>query len=337
MKLLIICGPTATGKTDLAIKLAHKFDAEIISADSRQVYHGMDIGTGKDLPTKETIEKLRVSVQYRAHEYSVAPYKVFGVPIWLYDVVGPDEPFSVSLFKHLAQAIIAHADKSNKLAILVGGAGLYIDSLFTERETFTVPPDSKLRQKLSVLAISDLQKLVAQEAPQVWQELNVSDRRNPRRLVRKIEIADFQKAHPSVQIKFSGRSVNLLKTSDNILRIGLTSTYPELYQRIDARVDKRISQGLVSEIERLLSAGYTWEMPGLDALGYKQWKDYFQMGKDETRKQQIIKRWKYDEHGYARRQMTWFRKTSKIIWFDVADDDHVAKIEELVYKWYTIK
>lgn len=341
-KLLVICGPTATGKTALALELAGKFSGELVAADSRQVYRGMDIGTGKDLPVKETIDQQRFIVEYRGRVYGLAPYRMAGVPIWLYDVVDPDAGFSVALFRTLAQAVIARTQAAGKLPILVGGTGLYIESLFAERETFTVPPDPELREQLSKLDITHLQKLVKEAVPEVWQSLNASEKANPRRLVRKIEIAGFRKKFPDNRIDYTSRSAKTLLHQVDLLQIGLATAYPELYVRIDARVDKRIGQGVLREIHHLLNSGFSWDQPAFAALGYKQWrgcfvrvKDGWKITDDERQILSAIQRWKFAEHAYARRQLTWFRKNSAIRWFDVSVLGVTGKIVDLVRSWYT--
>ncbi len=159
-KVLIICGPTATGKTKLAARLAKRFNGELVSADSRQVYRGMDLTTGKERPD---------------------------VPIWLYDVANPDEDFSVSHWVKLANAAISDIHKRNKLPIVVGGTGLYIRALLSPMETIDIPPNKKLREKLQKLTVRELQKMIPRG------NMNESDWNNPRRLVRRIEILRSRK------------------------------------------------------------------------------------------------------------------------------------------------
>ena len=160
MKLLIICGPTATGKTALAAKLAKKFNGELISADSRQVYRGRDLETNKERPA--------------------SPAGGPDVPIWLYDVVNSGEEFGVSQWVKLARLAIENIPKRNKLPIVVGGTGLYIKALLEPFETIDIPPDFKLRKKN--LSVQQLQRMVPRG------NMNESDWNNPRRLIRKIEI-----------------------------------------------------------------------------------------------------------------------------------------------------
>jgi len=263
-KLLVICGPTATGKTALAAALAKKFDGELISADSRQVYRGMDIVTGKDRPD---------------------------VPIWLYDVVNPDEEFSVSHWVRLANNAIADIQKRNKLPIVVGGTGLYIHALLNPLETIDIPPNRRLRKKLQSMTAHELQKMISRG------DMNQSDWNNPRRLIRKIEIA---------------QSKLILGTQThtyNCLLIGLTAPLPVLYQRIDKRLADRKRAGMEAEIAGLL-AKYDRHSPSMSSIGL-------------------------NEHGYARRQMTWFKKQPDIHWFTITKSGYQSDVTAEVSKWYT--
>lgn len=218
-KLLIICGPTATGKTKLAALLAKKFNGELISADSRQVYRGMDLTTGKERPD---------------------------VPTWLYDVVDPNEDFSVSHWVRLARETIADIQKRKKLPVVVGGTGLYIKALLEPFETIDIPPDKQLRQKLETLSVEELQTMVDRG------NMNDSDWSNPRRLIRKIEITKSKKP------------VRLQKPYKAFV-IGLTAPLRDLDERIDKRLQERKKQGLNEEIQRLLKK-YRPNLPAMSAL-----------------------------------------------------------------------
>ena len=156
----------------------------------------------------------------------------------------------------------------------------------------------------------------------MWGLLNDSDRNNPHRLIRKIEIA-----------KSGIIKLNKPKEKDyDICWIGLTSSFTFLYHRIDKRVEKRVKQGMVEEVKKLLKSGYTWDLPSMSALGYRQWKEYI---KGDATMEDVIKKWKFDEHGYARRQMTWFKRNKDIYWFDISKDGFEKNIESLVRSWYT--
>ncbi len=262
-KLLVICGPTATGKTTLAARLAKEFNGELISADSRQVYRGMDLTTGKERPD---------------------------VPIWLYDVVNPDDEFSVSHWVKLAEDAILDIRGRNKLPIVVGGTGLYIKALLDPFETIDIPRDEKLRNKLQKLSVSELQKMLPRS------NMNQSDWNNPRRLIRKIEIKKYKKL------------THKKKEFDSFM-IGLAAPLPILYERIDRRLEERMKQGMNEEIEKLIQK-YGRDVAAMSAIGL-------------------------NEHAYARRQMTWFRRMPDIHWFDITKNSYEREIIKTVRTWYT--
>jgi len=297
-KILIICGPTATGKTSLAVSLAKRFAGEPISADSRQVYLGMDIGTGKD--------KDQVSV-----------------PLWLTDIISPKKQFNVFDWLVLANEKIKNIWQQGKLPIVVGGTGLYIKSLVDGIDTLTIAPDKKLREELNQLSVSDLQIRLKEVDSRVFEAMNQSDRNNPRRLVRKIEISLSSKRGPRVK-----------KFKADFLIIGLTASRDILYQRIDQRVKKRLELGLTDEIKRLLKEGVGWSAPGMNTLAYKEFQPFFEKKESLTK---IVERWKLDEHAYARRQATWFKKDGRINWFDITEKDFTEMVTKLVKKWYSEK
>jgi tRNA dimethylallyltransferase len=263
-KLLVICGPTATGKTALAAYLAKRFNGELISADSRQVYRGMDLVTGKDHPD---------------------------VPIWLYDVVDPDDDFSVSQWVKLAIHAMNDIQGRKKIPIVVGGTGLYINALLKPFETLDIPPDKKLREKLYALPVSILQTMIERG------NINDSDWNNPRRLVRRIEVYKSKK-HPQQEAP-----------KYDCLIIGVMASNPILDARIDKRIQERKENGMDKEIAKL-RAQYDAQLPSMSAIGI-------------------------NEHAYARRQMTWFKKQEGIHWFDITDPDYQDNVTELITGWYT--
>lgn len=300
-KLLVICGPTATGKTELAVKLAKEFNGELISADSRQVYKGMDIGTGKD---REKLED---------------------IPLRLLDIADPDQNFSVAQYQDLAWKAIEDIWKRNKLPILVGGTGLYIKAVVDGIETKGIPQDWDLRKKLESLPLKDLQKKLEEIDSKKWHSMNSSDQSNPRRLIRAIEIAMYRKSK-------NHYDTMTYHSSLDVLIIGLTAPNKILYQRIDERVEKRVKQGIIDEIQSLLDKGYSWDLPSMSGLGYRVWKDFFDK---KATKEETIQKWKFDEHSYARRQLTWFKKDKRINWFDITSFSYKENINKQIKTWFS--
>ncbi|HUD20378.1 MAG TPA: tRNA (adenosine(37)-N6)-dimethylallyltransferase MiaA [Patescibacteria group bacterium] len=326
-KILVICGPTGAGKTAAAIHLATLLNGELVSADSRQVYKEMDIGTGKDLPRKSKIKNLEFNIDFRNKNYELFAYDMFGVPIWMYDVVLPNEDFSVSHFQSLATSVIKNIWSRSKLPILVGGTGFYIDALLNPPDTISVPRNDKLREELLTLSSDALQLKLNTINPQILASMNNSDRNNPRRLVRRIEL--------EVNIN-TDYMVSKIPVSD-VLMIGLTMPKQKLDKKIDARVDARVEDGIIREIQDLLGAGYSWNIPSMSGLGYSQWKTYFEARVGDRKKLigAIIHEWKTAEQHYAKRQLTWFKKRKTIIWYDSSIVGYERDIAERVNAWYT--
>lgn len=301
-KLLIISGPTATGKTALAIKMAQEFNGEIISADSRQIYKGMDIGTGKDHPQD--------------------------IKIHLIDLITPDQKFSVADYQKLALQKIKEIQLKNKLPIIVGGTGFYIDSIINQSyDTFSVKPKKILRYFLNKLPISVLQKIYCFLNKNSYLKLNNSDKNNPYRLIRKIEISILSNKKVSPLLSKGG-----LGGDFDYLHLSLTAPNKYLYQKIDSRVEKRITEGVLTEIKNLLKK-YQWTDPGLNTLAYKEFKPYFK-NKNQQTVDEFIKKWKFNEHAYARRQKTWFKKRINTKFIDVTKPKFNEITQSLVKKWY---
>lgn len=298
-KLLIIAGPTATGKTKLAFKLAEKYNGELISADSRQVYIGMDIGTGKNKPKSS-----RISIHG-------------------YDLVDPKEEFSVAHFQKLAGKTINKIHKKNKLPILVGGSGLYIKAISDGINLSSIPQNPKLRKSLNKKTTSELFEILARVDPTKSANLNNSDKNNPRRLIRAIEIAA---SNPN-------KAQRVKTPSYNTLMIGLQAPKKILNNKIKIRVKKRLDQGFEQEVSNLFKKGVFWQDQSMNTLGYKQWRDYLEKKVD---REEAINNWIIAEQKYAKRQMTWFKKVNNINWFDITDKDFAKKVDSLVKKWYSV-
>lgn len=309
-KILIICGPTATGKTSFSIELARKFSGEIISADSRQVYQGMDIVTGKDLPPEAKSTASLIKWKDRFLKY----YLINKVKIWLYDVVKPSESFNVSFWHECAQLVISDILSRNKLPIVVGGTGLYLKSLIYDLSAISIPPDQQLRQSLSNKSTRHLFDYLASLNAEVASKLNNSDRNNPRRLIRQIEIIS------------SGRLPQThLSSAYSFLSLGLTAPTAYLFKYADKRILTRLSQGAIQEATRIASV-YSSHHPSFSACGYSV-----------LLTPNPIANWQKKEHAYIRRQLTWFKKQLSIRWFDITKSDWQIFAEEAVFKWYNLK
>lgn len=283
MKTVIIAGPTATGKTDLAIRLGHDFKGIILNADSRQVYKRMDIGTNKG-NVKENGDDIKLSSEvikgYDLEESGVSGY--------LFNLINPDQQFDLAKFQKLALEIIG---KSQRLPFLTGGTGLYLDSLIKGYVLVPQGPDSLLRQELSELSLVELQNRLQNINSEVYAKLNDSDSHNPRRLIRLIEknLVPYPVVSPN---------------NSNLDSLILYPKYnrEELYKKIDMRVEFMFEQGLVAEVKSLLSQGYE-KSPALMGIGYKEVRAYLNGTLDLNQCKIQIKQ---GHKNYAKRQITWF-------------------------------
>ena len=299
-KVLVICGPTATGKTSLAIYLAKKFDGELVSADSRQVYKMMDIGTGKEWGD--------------------------GIKIWGYDLIDPKKEFSVARYLKFANNIIEDIQRRGRLPILVGGTGLYIKGVIDGIPTVDVPRNKKLRGRLSEKTPENLYEMLSQIDAIRAGSLNSSDKRNPRRLIRAVEVATWM-IDNSKKLSKGNES----HRDRSVLFLGLYAPKDFLDKKIEERVDGRVKRGVKMEIEKLLEIGVNWDDQSMMSLGYRQWRGYFEKTKS---KEAVINDWKKEERRYARRQITWFKKDKRLQWFDITEPKLRYNVEKLVKKWY---
>jgi len=301
-KILVICGPTAIGKTSLGFKLAKMFDGEIISADSRQVYKHMDIGTGKEWNNE--------------------------VKIWGYDLVEPTENFNVSEYFKQMKIVIDAIWNRNKLPILVGGTGLYIKSLIDGIATVDIPKNSSLRESLEKMSIEEMFDKLAVLDSLKAASMNSSDKKNSRRLVRAIEVAVWN-IENSTQKKVVEKRKKILDKDVNVLMIGLLADQNILFKNIKNRVEKRMNEGFIDEVEMLLRMGVSWKNQSMNSLGYKESEAFFKYGLSY---EEFTAEWERNEMKYVKRQLTWFKKDKRINWFDIADKNQVAN---LVKKWYS--
>ncbi len=328
MKLLAICGPTATGKTDLGIFLAKKFHGEIISADSRQVYKAMDIITGKDIAENSEFRIQNSELGIKNDKLSVGYRLKNEIPIWLVDIVGIEYSFNVGEYAKIAEKIIEDISSREKLPIIVGGTGLYIKSLLYPLQLITIAPNLKLRGKLSKLDREELKDYLQKINPRKWHSMNHSDRMNPRRLIRAIEISlDTKSSSPA-----DFNTKQYLSNNKDALIIGLTLPKEKLNQRIDERINKRMKKGALKEAQTILQEKFSDNLPSLSSTGYRQLKNYLE---GKTSLADTILHWQIVEHAFAKRQLTWFKKMETIDWYDVSNNNYPEKIERSVKKWYT--
>jgi len=276
-KLVVILGPTASGKTDLAVKLAKKFNGEIVSADSRQIYKKMDIGTAK--PSKK--EKRLV-------------------PHHLIDLIKPNQRFNAAVYKRLALKAIKDVENRNKMPFLVGGTGLYIKSIIDNINFPAVPAQKKLRKNLENKTEKELFKIYSKLDPEGAKFI---DKNNKRRLIRAIEVCKVTKK-PFWKQREKGR--NLF----NALIIGIKLPKKELEKRIKIRIEKMFKLDLEREVKNLTKK-YGWEISPFQTIGYQEWKDYFnkKSGRNDVKKQVILHTLQF-----SKRQMTWFKKNKRIKW-----------------------
>ncbi|HVN67397.1 MAG TPA: tRNA (adenosine(37)-N6)-dimethylallyltransferase MiaA, partial [Candidatus Sulfotelmatobacter sp.] len=292
MKPVILFGPTAVGKTALAIKLAKELNGEIVSADSMQVYRGLDIGTAK--PTLEERQ---------------------GIPHHLIDIRDPDEEWTVSDFVEEVKRLNGQIVKRGKLPMVVGGTGLYLWSLLEGFSFPITPADKDVRARLEKLEAPTLYSLLSKTDPAAASKIHANDKK---RLIRALEVYELTGKPISELQKF-----RLSPTSNYSLPptpyslIGLDLPRPELYARIEQRVDGMIAKGLIAEVKGLLAKGYAKELNSFQALGYKEVVDFLDGKWDE--KTMVAELKKRTRH-FARRQLTWFRRFQDVKWVAPNED-----------------
>lgn len=287
-KIIVILGPTASGKTDLSLALAKKFNGEIVSADSRQVYKKMNIGTAKP-----------------AGEWNKKEYIVGGVPHHLMDIVDPGKDFSLADYKNLATQAVKDILNKKKLPIVVGGTGLYIQTLIENLDIPKVEPSKQLRKQLEKKTLPELVKMLEKIDPASAKKI---DLKNPRRVLRALEVFIL-----SGESFFNQRTKS--KPMYQVLQIGIDWSREELFKRINARVDKQITEGLVEETKKL-AGKYKWNIPSMSGIGYKQIGFYLRGEMSLAEAVEILKR---DTRHYAKRQMTWFKRDKNIVWIKNSD------------------
>lgn len=318
-KLLVICGPTATGKTSLALHLARNIDAALLSADSRQIFRHMDIGTGKDIPVGFVQQDAA-----RLDQASLPDFYTDGtVDLWGYDLVDPDGWYSVADYIRDMRSVVSYLWSEDRLPIIVGGSGHYIDSLIAPPESVGVPPDMRLRRSLDGVDVATLAKKLQSVDVGRYERMNMSDRHNPRRLLRALEVSTYLESNDAPD------QIDDLEA--DVLWVGLMLPLPELKKRIHRRVLARVDAGMEDEVRHLMEEYSDWSHPAFAVTGYRLMRLYIE---GSISLDAMIDAWTQDEYAYARRQMTWFRRQAAITWFDVTDPTNRDAIADLVQNWY---
>lgn len=289
-KVIVICGPTASGKTVLSIELAKQINGEIVSADSMQIYKDMDIGTAK--PTKEEMQ---------------------GINHYLIDFVSPDERYSVADYKQDAKKAIREILKKGKVPIIVGGTGLYIDSLIYEIEYPNIKFDEEYRKKLEKEAEENgLEKLYEKAKEIDIEAIQKISKNDKKRVLRILEIYHATGKNKTEQEKESRKK----EIEFDYKVYALKWDREKLYERINKRVDIMLEQGLIEEVKGVCEK-YNKFPTAMQGLGYKEVIEYLE---NKTTKEEMIKKIKQETRRYAKRQMTWFKKNKQTIWLNAEDE-----------------
>ncbi len=289
--VIVIGGPTASGKSGLAIKLAKKINGEIISADSMQIYKDMNIGTAK-----------------------VTEEEMKGITHYMLDIVSPEERYSVSTYKKEAEKAIEEILEKGKIPIIVGGTGLYIESLIYGIEFQDEKIDEQYRKQLDTIAeIEGLEKLYCEATKIDSQAMEKISKNDKKRIIRVLEIY-----HKTGKTK-TEQEIESRKTEIkyNYKSFAITMDRNKLYQRIEKRVDQMIENGLIQEVENIRKK-YNKFPTAMQGLGYKEVIEYLE---NKTTKEEMVEKLKKETRHYAKRQLTWFRKYKEIIWLDGEEEE----------------
>ena len=285
-KAIVICGPTASGKTALSIELAKKIDGEIVSCDSMQIYKEMDIGTAK--PTLEEMQ---------------------GIKHYMIGIISPNERYSVADYKKDAKKAIREILNKGKVPIVVGGTGLYIDSLIYEIEYQDIEFDKEYREHLEKevkeKGLEELYNVAKEIDPEAIEKISKNDKK---RILRILEIY-----HATGENKTEQERKSRQKEVEYDYKVyALNMDREKLYDRINKRVDKMIEEGLIQEVEKIYKK-YNDFPTAMQGLGYKEVVEYLE---GKLTKEEMIEKIKQETRRYAKRQLTWFRKNKQTIWLD---------------------
>jgi tRNA dimethylallyltransferase len=342
-KIIVILGPTSSGKSDIAIKIAKKFNGEVISADSRQIYRGMDIGTGKVPCSKFKAQSSKPQLKIKKYKDI---YYSDTIPHYMIDIINPRTNYNVAKFKRQAEKIIADVLRRGKLPIICGGTGFWIQAIVDDVNFPEVKPDWKLRQKLEKNSTEKLFSMLKKLDPK---RAKTIDRKNKVRLIRAIEIAKVLGkvpvfSNPKLVIRNSDKNnsnYQLPITNYDFLQIGLKISKGRLYKNIEKRVLTRFKQGVIKEIEKLRSSGLSWKkiqsfglvyfwiplylqkklskslaLRNSKSLALGRKKPSFRLKSLASEKKFLIEKVIQAEKNYAKRQMTWFKRDKRIKWLE---------------------
>ena len=298
-KIVVILGPTSAGKSAVAIRLAREFNGEVVSVDSRQIYRGMDVGTGKVEPDRpgEIPQYFAGRGKFSAGS---TPFISNGIKHWMLDIVSPKTIFSAAQFKKKADKIILDIIKREKLPILCGGTGFWIQSIVDNVTYPEVKPDWNLRKVLEKKSVEELFVMLKKLDPKRAENI---DAKNPVRLIRAIEICQTlgqvpkEKSNPQYQA----------------LQIGVSVPKEKLHAKIQKRLDDRWKAGMIKEVQTLHEKGLSWKKIQSFGLGYFWIPEYLQ---EKISLEELYERVYLAEKDYAKRQMTWFQRDKRILWLE---------------------
>ena len=307
-EIIAVVGPTASGKTGFALKIAQRFltqhsksnysGVDLISVDSRQIYQGLEILSGADVPDYFSRVPSNEVDNFAYYKHKTAPITLHGISI-----INFDQDWSVAHFKDFATQIICNSFRNNRLVILVGGTGLYHQHLFSTDSNLYIPPNQKVRAAAEEMSLGELQKWLETIHKEKFLSLNNSDKNNPRRLVRAIEIATGTSTDETAQ----------LPENITVTTYGMQLSLAEVEQKIMQRVEQRFCTGVVSEAENLSKICLIKDLTVCSTLGLQELTDFI-AGRIDA--EQCKVNWALREYQYAKRQLTWFKRRTDIIWLD---------------------
>lgn len=299
--LIIVAGPTAVGKSEVAVALAKRIRGSIISADSMQVYRGMDIGSAK-----------------------ITPLEMQGVPHYLIDILMPDDEFHVVRFQGLAKKSVDEIRLMGRIPILCGGTGFYIQSLLYDIDFTEESSNGKIRADLTRIAETEgserLHEMLMEIDPEAAEEIHPN---NVKRMIRAIEFYRLS----GQMISEHNEKERMKPPAYKALYCCLTMDRETLYKRIDERVDKMLEKGLLAEVQRLRDQGYTKDMVSMQGLGYQELLRYLS---GELTFDEAVRRIKRDSRHFAKRQLTWFKRERDVFWIERDRMDTEAVVDTII-------